>query len=155
MSTNAAASHDESLAVCPQCCHANPPMHHFCEKCNAPLSSAAAILPSWRPWAEGALVRRAVREADSWLVLIGIWLIFLPPLLLPVLVTVGGSFDRSSWMDVVHEWKYGSPVVSLIAAIIHLLLLGGGFALFGSILFLTTRSFLRNRHLHQLQQSQE
>ena len=141
MPASSAVPSDESMAVCPQCCHANPPTHHFCESCNAPLSAAAAILPSWRPWAEGALVRRAVRQADSWLVLIGIWAIFLPPLLFPLLI----SSVEPPWTAFVEEWRYGSQFAALIGAIFQLLLIGGGFALYGAILYQTTRSFLRNR----------
>lgn len=132
---------DESMAVCPQCCHANPPTHHFCENCNAPLSAAAAILPAWRPWAEGYLVRRAVREADSWLVLIGMWLSCAPSILLPVFLAT----DSYPWTIIAEDWTYGSRITAIIGGLLTSLFCLGGGALFGLILFLSTRSFLRNR----------
>ncbi|MCA9078678.1 MAG: hypothetical protein KDA93_26875 [Planctomycetaceae bacterium] len=151
MSTDSAISPETSLAVCPQCCHANPPTHHFCENCNAPLSAAAAILPSWRPWAEGALVRRAVRQTDSWLVLIGMWLLFAPSMLLTVIL---GS-NSYPWIVFAQDWKYRSPMSAIIGVVISSLFWGGGGALFGSILFQTTRSFFQNRQMQDVPQSQE
>lgn len=66
------------LDVCPHCCRANPAGYHFCNWCNAPLSTAAATMPCWRPWAQGYAVRQAVQQVDSWFVLVGIWGLFAP-----------------------------------------------------------------------------
>jgi len=129
------------LDICPYCCRANPAGHHFCEVCNAPLSSAAATMPAWRPWAQGFAVRRAVRQADSWFVLAGIWIIFAPQ----VFLFLGMALPDTTWQLCRHAIHTDGVLVGLLSTVFMLLLVGAVSALYIAILVAATRNFLRQR----------
>lgn len=69
---------DDAVPLCPNCLAANEPSAHFCVKCGAPLTSHAAIDPMGQVYAQGHIYRQAVGRPASALVLLGVWLIFLP-----------------------------------------------------------------------------
>jgi hypothetical protein len=129
------------LDVCPQCCRANPAGYHFCDWCNAPLSSAAATMPAWRPWAEGYAVRRAVRQVDSWFVLAGVWLIFAPQLFATLCLWLPDTMWNLC-RQMIHS---DGLVMGTLATLLGLLLVGAVVALYAAILFAATRNFLRQR----------
>jgi hypothetical protein len=129
------------LDVCLQCCRPNPAGYHFCDFCNAPLSSAAATLPAWRPWAHGFAVRRAVRQVDSWFVLAGLWFIFAPQ----VFLFLGMALPGSTWELCRHAIHTDGLLVGLLTTLFLLLLVGAVSALYIAILFAATRNFLRRR----------
>jgi hypothetical protein len=129
------------LDLCPHCCRPNPPGYHFCDFCNAPLSSAAATMPSWRPWAEGHAIRRAVQQVDSWFVLGGLWVIFAPQ----VFLFLGMSLPGTTWELCRHAIHTDGLLVGLLSTVFMLLLTGAVSALYIAILFVATRNFLRQR----------
>jgi len=127
------------VVICPQCCRPNPPEYDFCAECNAPLSSRAAILPTWRPWAEGYLVRRAVKQSDSWFKLAGVWLIFAPQILLFGVFVLG---DAYGWKSLAATTP---GIVGLVINVGFLLVQVAILLLFAAILWLATRNFIRLR----------
>ena len=54
----------------------NEPAAHFCAKCGAPLTSYAATGPFEHLFAEGHAYRQAAERPRSFIVVLGIWLIF-------------------------------------------------------------------------------
>jgi hypothetical protein len=54
----------------------NAPTAHFCAKCGAPLSSYASTGPFEHLFAEGSVYRQAAERPRSFVVVLGIWLIF-------------------------------------------------------------------------------
>lgn len=135
-----AECHPSELDLCPHCCRVNPAGYHFCDWCNAPLSSAAATMPSWRPWAEGYAVRRAVRH-DSWFVLAGVWGIFAPQ----VFVIFGIWLPGTMWEMCRQIIRTDGVVIGTLATLWMLMLVGMVATLYAAILFAATRNFLRQR----------
>jgi hypothetical protein len=98
-------------------------------------------MPAWRPWAQGFVVRRAVRQVDSWFVLAGLWVIFAPQ----VFLILGMALPGTTWRlcrSVIHT---DGLLVGLLSAVFMLLLTAALSALYIAILFAATRNFLRQR----------
>ena len=62
--------------LCLNCLAPNSPLANFCRDCGAPLSSFAATGPMESVFAEGHVYRKAVESPRSWIVVLGVWLIF-------------------------------------------------------------------------------
>ncbi len=62
--------------LCVSCMFPNEPAAHFCAKCGAPLTSYAATGPFEHLFAEGHAYRQAAERPRSFIVVLGIWLIF-------------------------------------------------------------------------------
>ena len=69
---------DDSEVVCPHCLHANPPEGAFCVVCGAPIGMVANIDPIQQIRSEGFGYRSATDGPPRLILLIGMWLIFLP-----------------------------------------------------------------------------
>jgi hypothetical protein len=54
----------------------NEPETHFCVKCGAPLTSYASTGPFEHLFAEGRVYRQAAERPRSFIVVLGIWIIF-------------------------------------------------------------------------------
>ena len=63
------------------CMAPNEPSAHFCTKCGAPLSSYASTGPFESLFAEGAVYRQAAGRPRKLIVVLGVWLIFIPMML--------------------------------------------------------------------------
>jgi hypothetical protein len=68
-------------ALCPSCVFPNVPDVQWCKRCGAPLNFISTIGPLEHLYAEGFAYRRAVRGRPKFVVVLGIWLLFLPGLL--------------------------------------------------------------------------
>ena len=66
--------------LCPHCAASNLPAADFCARCGAPLSVIASTDPLRSTLSEGFLYREATRGAPKRIVVVGIWLLFLPTL---------------------------------------------------------------------------
>ena len=66
--------------LCPHCAASNGPAADFCIRCGAPLSVIASTDPLRGTLSEGFLYREAVHGAPKRIVVIGVWLLFLPGL---------------------------------------------------------------------------
>lgn len=68
-------------ALCTTCLHPNAPQTAFCKECGAPVGIISTVGPFERLFAEGFAYRQAVASPRKPIVLVGLWLIFLPTLL--------------------------------------------------------------------------
>lgn len=80
--------HPERI-VCPRCLFSNDPDVPFCKECGAPIGMVSTIDPIQRIHSEGFCYRSAVDGPPSLIVLIGIWLIFLPVVVGVPILTFG------------------------------------------------------------------
>ena len=62
--------------LCVSCMFPNEPAAHFCAKCGAPMTSYAATGPFESLLAEGHVYRQASERPRSFVVVLGIWIIF-------------------------------------------------------------------------------
>ena len=62
--------------LCIGCLFPNEQDVHFCAKCGAPMSSYAATGPFESLFAEGHVYRQAAEKPRSFVVVLGIWIIF-------------------------------------------------------------------------------
>jgi len=62
--------------LCVSCLFPNEPLAHFCAKCGAPITSYAATGPFESIFAEGHVYRQAVERPRSFVVVLGVWLLF-------------------------------------------------------------------------------
>ena len=69
---------DAQNIVCPRCTHLCSEDAHFCPECRAPISSYAATGPFESIFAEGAAYSSAINSPTKPIVVVGVWLIFLP-----------------------------------------------------------------------------
>ena len=74
---NASEEQPEQI-LCPSCLAKNSPLAHFCTECGAPLSALSVIGPWERIQAAGFAYRQAVSGPPKKIILIGVWMIFLP-----------------------------------------------------------------------------
>ena len=70
------------IDLCPCCLEAVPYRYNLCPYCGAPVSGLAGFMPWEQILAQGYIYRQAVAGPSKPLVLIGIWLIFLPNLVM-------------------------------------------------------------------------
>ncbi len=87
---------DGSL-LCTSCLHPNPPHTPFCKRCGAPIGAISAVGPLEHIYAEGFAYRQATEGRPKTIVLIGMWLLFFPPLVLalPLVAMIVNDGRRS------------------------------------------------------------
>jgi len=68
----------EDAALCPKCLLANSPTAAFCADCGAPIGMVANVDPMQHIYAEGFAYRPAVDGPPSFIILLGMWLLFGP-----------------------------------------------------------------------------
>ncbi len=73
--------HADQSTTCPSCLAVNRPSEAFCHKCGAPIGAVATLDPLHVIRAESHLYRKALEGKPKLIVLIGVWLLFLPMLL--------------------------------------------------------------------------
>lgn len=62
--------------LCISCLHPNEPAVNFCAKCGAPLTFYSASAPFESVFAEGHVYRQCAESPRSFIVLLGVWIIF-------------------------------------------------------------------------------
>lgn len=68
--------------LCPACLAELTAGCGFCPKCGAPVTPTVAISPFERIFAEGYIYRQAVASPRKFIIVLGVWLVFLPMLLI-------------------------------------------------------------------------
>jgi ribosomal protein L40E len=68
----------EGKQLCKSCAALNEPDADFCMKCGAPLSAYSTMGPFEMIFAQGFIYREAAERPRRFIVVLGIWLIFLP-----------------------------------------------------------------------------
>jgi len=66
--------------TCPSCQALIDANETFCRECGAPITTAATLDPMGSIHAQGFMLRKAVDSRPKPIVLIGIWILFLPAL---------------------------------------------------------------------------
>ncbi len=116
--------HFDGGDLCPACLAELTAGCGFCPKCAAPVTPTVAISPFERIFSEGYIYRQAVASPRKLIVVVGIWLVFLPVCLSGVLMIVRHVFFRE--MPMLHV--FGAVFASVIG---------------GMSLFQVTRNYLR------------
>jgi hypothetical protein len=75
--------------LCPTCLQSNNERADFCKKCGAPLSPYTTIDPIKYISTFGWLMKRVQKSRLQKIVLVGVWMIFLPSLVSVVVMLVG------------------------------------------------------------------
>jgi hypothetical protein len=120
---------DREVPLCPGCLAPIAPHDPFCEMCGQPLTSAATTLPMERIRSLGEITRRAA-ERPKTIALIGIWLIFGPPVLILVIMAIAFPTPVPQTLE-----QLPQAIFSLAFTLGPILLLGG-------ILLRTTARYL-------------
>ena len=130
-------SFEDELCIC--CLQANAPLVKFCRHCRAPLHPLASILPYERIYATGFVWRSAVLKPRKLMVVIGIYLYFLPTFLYSVLML------KLIFGGIQFEYLSGIAMVGTLAALVTLMV---PTALSLLILILTTSNYVKaKRHI--------
>lgn len=74
--------------VCPHCLHLNEAQAAFCAKCGAPIGMVANVDPMQQIYSEGFGFRSAADGPPSRIVLIGVWIFFVPMVVTSFIGTV-------------------------------------------------------------------
>jgi hypothetical protein len=110
---------------CPHCLEANDPQAPFCVSCGSPIGDTVTLDPLKQIRAQGWVCLAAVNRPYRLLVLVGLWLLLLPPLAVALaLAGTGAAADGGG------------------TAVLLLQLLGGGGAT-AVILGKATRNYIR------------
>lgn len=120
--------------VCPHCLRPVTGQYHFCSHCNAPLTSFATTGPYEQVLAQGYAVRTGVARSTA-LVLFGMWLIFAPTMLIAFISAAVLVFAVIDGME-------RHPT----ARIVGLAVSGFWFLLAATILWKSTRNYLRTQN---------
>lgn len=117
--------------LCTSCLFPNLPEAMRCKRCGAPTSSNAMILMPDAAFAFGFVYRRAVEAPSKLIVVLGIWIHFLPGLISDVLLLL---FILAGGID---GWRgFAGIVLALVYG-----------AISGSMIFRVTRNYFRmHRH---------
>lgn len=74
--------------TCPSCQALINANENFCRECGAPITTTATLDPIASIHAQGFMLRKAVDGSPKPIVLIGIWVMFLPALILSAYMAV-------------------------------------------------------------------
>jgi hypothetical protein len=80
----------EPGVLCPNCVCSNAPEADYCQGCGAPLGILATIDPLKSTFSEGIGFRQATSGPPKVIIVVGIWLLFLPLLLLLPIKLING-----------------------------------------------------------------
>lgn len=93
MDTQLELSAPQVRQLCTSCAAPNEPSADFCVKCGAPISWYSKIGPFESIFAQGFILREAAWQPRRLIVVVGIWLIFLPQAFAGLVgIHVGGTF---------------------------------------------------------------
>ena len=106
---------EDEIIACLSCLAPNEATVAFCEKCGAPIGTTATLDPLKMIRAEGFMLEKAVSRRPKPIVLLGVWIIFLPWLVMGVMMAgsqILYSFDSTGF---VFFWLgIGLAVVALV-----------------------------------------
>lgn len=74
--------------TCPSCTELNSEADAFCRKCGSPIGALSTLDPLQTIQTEGFLFRKATEGRPQLIVLLGIWIVFLPWLAISVGVAI-------------------------------------------------------------------
>ena len=105
---------DEEIIACLSCLAPNKASVDFCEKCGAPIGTTSTLDPLKMIRAEGFLLAKATHGKPKPIVLIGVWIIFLPWLVGSLLLAGSQILYGYSFEGFVFFWiGIGLAIVAL------------------------------------------
>jgi hypothetical protein len=151
---------DPGTPLCLRCLTPSDRLQHFCNNCGAPLTSCAEIDPMGQIRSMGDTFSRAAASPRKRIVLIGMWCIFIVPLIgciigLKLILDPGMSSSQIDAGDAVMV-EYGEWVQSAseptqptsqwsLGAILQIIVVVGLMTLYAWILIKTTRNYFRDK----------
>lgn len=106
---------NDRTVACLSCLTENHSAESFCRKCGAPIGATATLDPLKAIQAQGHLFRTALKGRPGFIVLLGIWIMFLPTLVVSVSVAVYLISNHSRPSDFVFFWAMaGFSYVSFV-----------------------------------------
>lgn len=90
--------------TCPSCQTINEQSAIFCRKCGAPIGAVATLDPVQTIQAQGFLFRKATEGRPRPMVLLGIWILFLPALVGSVYFAIHIILNRYGFSDFFFFW---------------------------------------------------
>ena len=133
---SAATPNHDGTPVCPHCMADVAPDADFCQRCGDPLSSLATMDPYKQIFAQGYIYREAASRPKSWIVLLGMWLIFTPMVMAASCSLISNSLSLQQM----------GP--GLIQPVLFLLFGLGLLVLYSAILFrVTSRYFVQRSRI--------
>lgn len=107
---------DETI-VCVSCVAQNRQNALFCENCGFPLGARATLDPMGAIQAQGDLLHKAVTKRPKFIVLVGIWILFLPWLIL----TVPIAYNEIANGKDIYDFIFLCGAVALAAVAVRIL----------------------------------
>jgi hypothetical protein len=129
----------EGTVVCPHCLAPNAERSDFCRECGTPLTSHAETDPLGQIRATGDTYLKAIDSPVKPIVVIGMWLIFGP--------MAAGGVGLLLWFSIGIATNPFGPVTiqSVFGVIIFIGLSTGMAAICSTVLYRTTRNYIRLR----------
>jgi hypothetical protein len=90
--------------TCPSCQALVDARESFCRECGAPITTTATLDPMGSIHAQGFMLRKAVDGPPKPIVLIGIWIVFLPALAVSVYMAVSLITQQHGLASFVFFW---------------------------------------------------
>lgn len=86
----------DTAVLCTSCLARNGPAADFCAGCGNPIGDTTALDPLKRIYAQGWIYRRAASAPYRLLIVVGMWLIYLPLVLVmgPVAIVAAGTLFK-------------------------------------------------------------
>ena len=131
--------------ICPHCMEMLGPHDHMCPHCGAPLDMNATFAFD-ETLTEGWLWRSAANKPISWIVVLGMWLIMLPPFFICFLFAesafqAGIDLNKNRYAPAEPIW--GIVGYSLVG--LGVLACAGAASVYGSIILKVTRNYFRQK----------
>ncbi len=110
---------NKEIMICISCMAPNDAAADFCENCNTPLSTTSTLDPMKMIRAEGfALQKSTVMNRPTFIIVFGIWIMFLPALFVGLLLAYSQAFNGEGFAGFVFFW-IGIFFVVLSAVILY------------------------------------
>ena len=133
------------LRLCLTCGKPVPTDRDVCPACGAPYSLHATTQPIGTAYSEGFAARRAMADPKKPIVVIGTWMIFGPAFLAMTGMLISGFFASVKDFHNGRLLRSGNWFMDLVLIFAGTAFLGGGSWVSGTILYRTTRNYLRQK----------
>lgn len=90
--------------MCPSCLTLNDEFAAFCRKCRTPIGAVATLDPMQTIQTEGFLFRKAIGGRPKPIVLVGVWILFLPVMGVGSYFAVHLIVNRKDFSDFFFFW---------------------------------------------------
>ena len=97
-------SSEKDLTVCASCLAQNYESASHCQNCGYQLDSTSTLDPLKTIQAEGFMLRKATEGKPKFIVVLGIWIMFLPFLAAGIALAISQIFDGSGFAGFVFFW---------------------------------------------------